>query len=554
MVKTADELKAAQDEGQQVVSSDVVRRRSRSRSPNRAGSRGDARRGDRTGGLGRRDSRGDRGGDRGSFGGGSRRLSSGRYENEDRDRDRDRGSRAGRGDGSGGSRGGGSRGGGMRSSHDHDQDRANDRERVRDREPRERKPRSGTAEGSNLLMRAMKDSNSTGESGDRKRAAGEDGAASEKRVRVGERLSGGGNKLTLSLKDRLGAPNNVNLDDLTMVADDEEEEEVDDKPEAFEIAKPVPAFEQQQQQRTGSAQGRWGTQRGAARSRGGRGGGSITSRLGVANVTDTAAGEYEEYGYGDDYSNYGRGGYGGDYHRGRGGRGYRGYLGFRGRGRGRGGRRGGGTFAAAASAAAAAPTAATAPAVAVAAGEEAAKTSATEGAAAKAGSGEGEGGVEGSAVAADPDAGAEPKGPTFEERQAADAVSVYVTGVHFAVDEEQLNAHFKDCGTITRSLIKRDRVTSFPKGSAYVQFENVEARDSALKKDQTKLRGRAIVVIEKMTFPDPAEGGGGGGGRGRGGHRGGRGGRFGGYRGGGRRGYRGGRGGRRGRGSFAGYN
>lgn len=82
----------------------------------------------------------------------------------------------------------------------------------------------GTAEGSNLLMRAMNDSNLVkAQRDDRKRGAREDDVSSEKRVRVGDRLSGGGNKvqLKLTIKDRLGAPNLVDVDALDVAEEDE---------------------------------------------------------------------------------------------------------------------------------------------------------------------------------------------------------------------------------------------------------------------------------------------------------------------------------------------
>lgn len=322
----------------------------------------------------------------------------------------------------------------------------------------------------------------------------------------------------------------------------------------FEIAKPVPAFDVQRG-------GRGGRGRGGRRG-GGRGGaGGIASRLGAAvgGGGGSAAADYdgEEYGY----DGYGGTTYGDNrsygYYQNRGGR-YGAWLpngrgaGFRGRGRGRGGGRGRGSAVAAAAAAAAASAAAKSASKGASGGGTVvdstadkdavggeAKNADAEGSAGSAGGENGpasaEGGAESKGGAADA-AAEKPKGPTFEERQAADATSVYVTGLHLAVDEDQLDAHFKDCGTIVRSLVRRNQVTSYPKGSAYVQFENVDARDLALKKEGSELRGRVISVIEKMTFPDFVAAGG----RGRG------------HRGRGRRGYRG-RGGRRGRGRFAGH-
>jgi hypothetical protein len=116
---------------------------------------------------------------------------------------------------------------------------------------------------------------------------------------------------------------------------------------------------------------------------------------------------------------------------------------------------------------------------------------------------------------------AEEKQAALEERQAADLLSVYVTGLHKAVDEEALDAHFKECGTIVRSHVKRDPVTSWPKGAAYIQFETAEARELAIAKSESVLRGKPVMVIAKQTFVSANNNRGRGRGRGRGGGRGG---------------------------------
>ncbi|KAL7751883.1 hypothetical protein RI367_002883 [Sorochytrium milnesiophthora] len=147
----------------------------------------------------------------------------------------------------------------------------------------------------------------------------------------------------------------------------------------------------------------------------------------------------------------------------------------------------------------------------------------------------------------------------------ADARSIYVGNVDYAVTPEQLQELFQPCGAINRITIVCDKFTGHPKGFAYVEFTSTDSIAAANELNDKELNGRAIKVTPKRTnLPGLGKARGRGRGRGRGGFgyapRGGYG-AYGGAYGGGyqpyapRGGYRGGRGGYRGArgGGFAPY-
>jgi len=139
-----------------------------------------------------------------------------------------------------------------------------------------------------------------------------------------------------------------------------------------------------------------------------------------------------------------------------------------------------------------------------------------------------------------------------ESKEAIDSRSIFVGNVDYGASPEEIQDHFKSCGSINRVTIVLDKFTGHPKGYAYVEFSEPHLVTPALVLNDSIFRGRQLKVTAKRTnLPGMHQRGGRGGG-GRGGPRGGydRGG-FGGGRGrggygppppvyGGRGGYRGG--------------
>ncbi|GFO13198.1 RNA-binding protein 34 [Plakobranchus ocellatus] len=80
--------------------------------------------------------------------------------------------------------------------------------------------------------------------------------------------------------------------------------------------------------------------------------------------------------------------------------------------------------------------------------------------------------------------------------------SVFVGNLPFDITEEDLHAHFADCGEITNVRLVRDRKTSLGKGIGYVQFDSKDSVSLALKLNKTKVRERAIRVMVCTNKPD----------------------------------------------------
>ncbi|KAK0424524.1 hypothetical protein QR680_008711 [Steinernema hermaphroditum] len=78
------------------------------------------------------------------------------------------------------------------------------------------------------------------------------------------------------------------------------------------------------------------------------------------------------------------------------------------------------------------------------------------------------------------------------EQAEADSKSVYVGNVEYKSTENDLRAHFGDCGAIERVSIITDHFRR-PKGYAYVQFSSKEERQKAIALSGTELNGRVIT-------------------------------------------------------------
>jgi polyadenylate-binding protein 2 len=88
-----------------------------------------------------------------------------------------------------------------------------------------------------------------------------------------------------------------------------------------------------------------------------------------------------------------------------------------------------------------------------------------------------------------------PLGETLE----SDKRSVYVGQVDYGATPEELQEHFKSCGTINRITILVDKWTGSPKGYAYVEFAEEESVQNAVLLNDTMFRGRQIKVSAKRT-------------------------------------------------------
>merc|ERR1719409_2352187 len=93
-------------------------------------------------------------------------------------------------------------------------------------------------------------------------------------------------------------------------------------------------------------------------------------------------------------------------------------------------------------------------------------------------------------------------------------VAVMVMQLSDAVEEDDLWEIFEDCGTVSKVKLLYDRDTGKSRGMAFVDFEETEATDKAVKMTDTQVKGKAIYV--KYNVPREPKGGKGKDGKGKG--------------------------------------
>ena len=102
---------------------------------------------------------------------------------------------------------------------------------------------------------------------------------------------------------------------------------------------------------------------------------------------------------------------------------------------------------------------------------------------------------------------------------------LYVGGLPYAVNEDQLRELFSEHGTVESATVISDRMTGRSKGFGFVEMSNQEEAQTAMDKlNNTQLEGRSVTVNEAKPRQPRGDGGGGGGRGGFGGGGGGRGG------------------------------
>lgn len=85
-----------------------------------------------------------------------------------------------------------------------------------------------------------------------------------------------------------------------------------------------------------------------------------------------------------------------------------------------------------------------------------------------------------------------------DEKDDADARSVFVGNVDFSVSADDLSKHFEACGHIYRVTILKDRQGN-PKGFGYIEFKDESAVSLAMNLTGSTLSGRQIKVEQKRS-------------------------------------------------------
>jgi len=88
---------------------------------------------------------------------------------------------------------------------------------------------------------------------------------------------------------------------------------------------------------------------------------------------------------------------------------------------------------------------------------------------------------------------------SVEEKMMIDTRSIYVGNVDYSATPDQLEEHFRGCGTIERVTILTDKFSGHPKGFAYVQFTDAEGMQNSLALTDSLFLGRQIKVVAKRT-------------------------------------------------------
>lgn len=79
--------------------------------------------------------------------------------------------------------------------------------------------------------------------------------------------------------------------------------------------------------------------------------------------------------------------------------------------------------------------------------------------------------------------------------------SVFLGGLPFDTEEEELWTFFKDCGEIQSVRAVRDNKTNVGKGFGYVQFSERESVDAALALTDKKFREKTKIRIQRCKIP-----------------------------------------------------
>jgi polyadenylate-binding protein 2 len=102
-------------------------------------------------------------------------------------------------------------------------------------------------------------------------------------------------------------------------------------------------------------------------------------------------------------------------------------------------------------------------------------------------------GLEGGGSSGGGKSGSGGAGSNSTEQQASrDGLSIYVGQVDYTTTPEELLSHFQPCGTVERVTIVCDKMTGRPKGFAYLEFQNDDAVELAIKLDGSEFKGRSL--------------------------------------------------------------
>ena len=78
-----------------------------------------------------------------------------------------------------------------------------------------------------------------------------------------------------------------------------------------------------------------------------------------------------------------------------------------------------------------------------------------------------------------------------------DKRSIFVGNVDYSSSTEELRCIFKECGIIERVTIPIDKLSGYPKGYAYIEFEDASSVIKAETINEKLFKGRKLKVLPK---------------------------------------------------------
>jgi cold-inducible RNA-binding protein len=92
------------------------------------------------------------------------------------------------------------------------------------------------------------------------------------------------------------------------------------------------------------------------------------------------------------------------------------------------------------------------------------------------------------------------------------AMKLYVGGLAYSINEEELEKTFAEFGTVTSAAVIKDRDSGQSKGFGFVEMsDDAEAKKAMAELNGKEVSGRSIMVNEARPQEDRRSGGGGGG-------------------------------------------
>lgn len=79
--------------------------------------------------------------------------------------------------------------------------------------------------------------------------------------------------------------------------------------------------------------------------------------------------------------------------------------------------------------------------------------------------------------------------------------SVFLGGLPFETEDEELWEFFKECGDIESVRVVRDNKTNVGKGFGYVQFRDRDSVDAALALNEKKFRDKTKIRVNRCKIP-----------------------------------------------------